>query len=259
MCGRYASTRAKQELLETFEVEVDGAAEEELRPDYNVAPTKPVYAVMSRVPKANPGSRAVRQLRVVRWGLVPAWAKDPSIGSKMINARVETVTEKPSFRKAFAERRCLLPADGYFEWAVQDEAKAADTPGKPGKPKKQPYFIQPSDGGVMAMAGLYEFWRDRSRADDDPLAWMTTCAIITTSAEDELGAIHDRMPMLIEHDRWAEWLDPGVPDAREFLIPAISTTMRAYPVSTAVNSVRNNGPELIEPVREGEGNGQALF
>jgi putative SOS response-associated peptidase YedK len=259
MCGRYASARAKPELLETFEVEVDGAAEEELRPDYNVAPTKPVYAVMSRPLKANPDGRAVRQLRVVRWGLVPAWAKDPSIGSKMINARVETVAEKPSFRKAFAERRCLLPADGYFEWAVPDEARAADTPGKPGKPKKQPYFIQPADGGVMAMAGLYEFWRDRSRADDDPFAWMVTCAVITTSAEDELGRIHDRMPMLIEHDRWADWLDPGAPDAREFLIPAVSTKLRAYPVSTAVNSVRNNGPELLEPLREGEGGGRALF
>jgi putative SOS response-associated peptidase YedK len=248
MCGRYASARAKQELLETFEVELDGAAEEELRPDYNVAPTKSVYAVMSRSAKANPDGRAIRQLRVVRWGLVPSWAKDPSIGSKMINARVETVAEKPSFRKAFAERRCLLPADGYFEWAVLDEAKTA------GKPKKQPYFIQPADGGIMAMAGLYEFWRDRSRADDDPLAWLVTCAVITTSAEDELGAIHDRMPMLIEHDRWAEWLDPGTPDAGEFLIPAISAKLKAYPVSTAVNSVRNNGPELLEPI----GDGQAL-
>jgi putative SOS response-associated peptidase YedK len=259
MCGRYASARAKQELLEAFEVELDGAAEEELRPDYNVAPTKPVYAVMSRVSRTNPDSRAVRQLRVVRWGLVPAWAKDPSIGSKMINARVETVAEKPSFRKAFAERRCLLPADGYFEWAVLNETKTVKTADTPKKPRKQPYFIRPADGGIMAMAGLYEFWRDRSRADDDPLAWLVTCAVITTSAEDELGTIHDRMPMLIEHDRWDEWLDPGVPDAGEFLIPAISTKLKAYPVSTAVNSVRNNGPELLEPMREEEGDGQALF
>ncbi|MDP9865259.1 MULTISPECIES: SOS response-associated peptidase [Streptosporangium] len=252
MCGRYASARKKQELLEQFQVEVDGAAEEELRPDYNVAPTKPVYAVLSRVPKSDPEAEAVRQLRVLRWGLVPSWAKDPSIGSRMINARVETLTEKPSFRRAFAERRCLLPADGYFEWAVAEEG------GTVKKPKKQPYFIHPADGGVMAMAGLYEFWRDRGRPDDDPLAWLVTCAVITTSALDEAGTVHDRMPMLIERDRWAEWLDPGVPDAKGFLVPAGSTGLKAYPVSTAVNSVRNNGPELIEPLLE-EDDGQALF
>ncbi|MEV8635955.1 SOS response-associated peptidase [Streptosporangium sp. NPDC051023] len=253
MCGRYASTRPKQELLEEFEVELDGAADEELGADYNVAPTKPVYAVLSRVPKAGPGGRAVRQLRVVRWGLVPAWAKDPSIGSKMINARVETVAEKPSFRKAFAERRCLLPADGYYEWAVLENGGTA------GKPKKQPYFIRPADGGVMAMAGIYEFWRDRGRAEDDPLAWLVSCAVITTSAQDELGAIHDRMPMLIERERWAEWLDPGVPEAGEFLVPAVAAGLTAYPVSSAVNSVRNNAPQLMEPLPEEELKGQALF
>ncbi len=253
MCGRYASTRAKQELLEEFEVELDGTGDEELRADYNVAPTKPVYAVLSRVPASNPDGRAVRQLRIVRWGLVPSWAKDPSIGSKMINARVETVAEKPSFRRAFAGRRCLLPADGYYEWAVLDDGGSAK------KPKKQPYFIRPADDGVMAMAGIYEFWRDRSRAEDDPLAWLATCAVITTSAEDELGRIHERMPMLIEQDRWADWLDPGVPDARGFLIPAGSAGLKAYPVSSAVNSVRNNGPELIEPLPEDELDGQLLF
>ena len=101
----------------------------------------------------------MRQLRVVKWGLVPAWAKDPSVGSRMINARVETVAEKPSYRQAFAKRRCLLPADGYFEWMPVEATRS----------KKQPYFIHPADGGVLAMAGLYEFWRDRARADDDPL------------------------------------------------------------------------------------------
>ena len=109
----------------------------------------------------------------------------------------------------------------------------------------------------MAMAGLYEFWRDRSRPTTTRTRGLVTCAVITTSAEDELGRIHDRMPMLIEHDRWADWLDPGAPDAREFLIPAVSTKLKAYPVSTAVNSVRNNGPDL-EPLQEG-GDGPALF
>ena len=141
MCGRYASAREKHELLEEFQVELDGDPDKELGPDYNVAPTKNVYAVLSRVPKE--AERAVRQLRVVKWGLVPAWAKDPSVGSRMINARIETVAEKPSYRQAFAKRRCLLPADGYFEWM----------PVEGDKKKKQPYFIHPADGGVLAMAG----------------------------------------------------------------------------------------------------------
>ncbi|MFE3455120.1 SOS response-associated peptidase [Nonomuraea sp. NPDC059194] len=238
MCGRYASARKKHELLEEFQVEQDASPDQELAPDYNVAPTKQVYAVLSRVPQD--AQRAVRQLRVLRWGLVPVWAKDPSIGSRMINARLETVAEKPAFKRAFASRRCLLPADGYFEWMpVEGEKK-----------KKQPFYIHPEDDGVLAMAGLYEFWKDPTRADDDPLKWLVTCTVITTQAEDALGHIHDRMPMMIERERWAEWLDPKLTDteqASRLLVPADSGRLVAYPVSTDVNSVRNNGPHLIEP------------
>ncbi|WP_327089646.1 SOS response-associated peptidase [Nonomuraea sp. NBC_01738] len=239
MCGRYASARKKHELLEEFQVELDGDPEKELGPDYNVAPTKQVYAVLSRVPKD--AGRGVRQLRVVKWGLVPAWAKDPSVGSRMINARAETLAEKPSFRSAFAKRRCLLPADGYFEWM----------PVEGDKKKKQPFFIHPEDDGVLAMAGLYEFWKDPSRADDDPLKWLVTCTVITTDAEDELGHIHDRMPMMIERDRWAEWLDPQLTDTKTaagLLVPAQAGRLVAVPVSTDVNNVRNNGPDLIKPL-----------
>ncbi|MCG5221057.1 SOS response-associated peptidase [Streptosporangium sp. KLBMP 9127] len=241
MCGRYASARKKHDLLEEFRVELDGAPERELGADYNVAPTKDVWAVLSRVPKE--AERGVRQLRVVKWGLVPSWAKDPSIGSRMINARVETVADKPAYRQAFAKRRCLLPADGYFEWYPVD------------KKRKQPYFIHPADGGVLAMAGLYEFWRDKGRPDDDPLAWLVTCTVITTTAEDDLGKIHDRMPMFIERERWDEWLDPTLTapdDARSLLVPAAPGRLEAYPVSTAVNNVRNNGPELLEPLEPAE-------
>ncbi|MEU4700463.1 SOS response-associated peptidase [Nonomuraea dietziae] len=248
MCGRYASARKKHELLEEFEVEQDASPDEELQPDYNVAPTKQVYAVLSRVPKE--AERAVRQLRVMRWGLVPVWAKDPSIGSRMINARLETVAEKPAFKRAFASRRCLLPADGYFEWMPVEGEKR----------KKQPFYIHPEDDGVLAMAGLYEFWKDPTRAEDDPLKWLVTCTVITTQAEDDLGHIHDRMPMMIERERWAEWLDPTLTDtgqASRLLVPADAGRLVAYPVSTDVNSVRNNGPHLIEP-QEPEEEG-ALF
>ena len=260
MCGRYASARKRIELLEEFAVERDRVTEP-LEPDYNVAPTKPVYAVLTRRPRGtgeqddgdaagnqaageaagNQAAGEARELRVVRWGLVPFWAKDRSIGSRMINARAETVSVKPAFRGAFARRRCLLPADGYYEWY---------RPGGDAKAAKQPYYICRRDGGPLAFAGLYELWRDRAVPDDHPDAWLWTATIITTSAPDELGRIHDRMPMVIRPDLWADWLDPGnnnTGDVRGLLAPAISGELISYPVSTAVNSVRNNGPGLIEP------------
>ncbi|HEX5189508.1 MAG TPA: SOS response-associated peptidase [Streptosporangiaceae bacterium] len=272
MCGRYASARSRIELLEEFSVQSD-RVDEPLKPDYNVAPTKPVYAVMTRRSRSSQAAQdgqeesagaaqdsgtpdaelqPARQLRVVRWGLVPSWAKDISIGSRMINARAETVSEKPAYRRAFASRRCLLPADGYYEW----QAPPAGT-----KAPKQPYFICRPDHGVLAFAGIYELWRDRSMPKDDPAAWLWTAAVITTSAPDELGEIHDRMPMVIAPGSWSDWLDPDNTDAadvRALLAPAAATGLISYPVSLAVNSVRNNGPELVkeaEPVSPGSGGG----
>jgi len=178
----------------------------------------------------------------VRWGLVPFWAKDPSIGSRMINARVETVDSKPAFRRAFAKRRCLLPADGFYEWM-----KVSDL----GKVRKQPYYIHRADGGVLAFAGLYELWRDRSVPEDHQQAWLWTSVIITTSAPDEEGRIHERMPMVIDPARWGDWLDPANGDAAHvhaLLAPAAASGLASYPVGTAVNYVRNNGPALIEPL-----------
>jgi putative SOS response-associated peptidase YedK len=287
MCGRFASARKRQELLEEFGVQRDRVAEP-LRPDYNVAPTKPVYAVVTRRPEdsgkehgAGPDEAApdgaagdqagqpeagepqagegqagerqaaerqaaeregVRELRVVRWGLVPFWAKDISIGSRLINARAETVASKPAFRRAFARHRCLLPADGFYEW---------EKSGDPKSPRKQPYYIRREDGGVLAFAGLYELWRDKDRPDDDPDSWLWTATIITTRAEDEVGRIHDRMPMVIEPARWADWLDPAATSAEALhglMTPAASVHLTTYPVSTEVNSVRHNGPGLIEPM-----------
>ena len=243
---------------------------EPLEPDYNVAPTKPVYAVLDRVEPVSQAAdddrgggseaagdrvagplagaegagadRAKRQLRVVRWGLVPYWAKDIKIGSRMINSRAETVAEKPAFRRAFAKRRCLLPADGYYEWQQQPGAA------------NQPIYISRSDGRSLAFASLYELWRDPAVARDDKDAWLWTTTIITTSAPDELGMIHDRMPMIIDPAGWADWLDPAnsdVADVCALLSPAAVTGLTTYPVSTEVNSVRNNGPQLIEPTGRG--------
>ena len=240
MCGRYASSRKPEDLAEEFEIDRARVAEtvaEPLPADYNVAPTKSVYAVLDRPEEP-------RQLRVVTWGLVPFWAKDPAIGNRMINARVETVSEKPAFRQAFAKRRCILPADGSYEWYTTQQL------GKGGKPVKQPFFIHPTDGGSLAMAGLYEIWRDPDKGDDDPTRFRWTCTVITTRAEDHLGHIHDRMPMLVEPEHRATWLDPGsgTEALRDLLVPAAPGRLEAYPVSTAVNNVRNNGAELLEPV-----------
>ncbi|WP_037573029.1 SOS response-associated peptidase [Phaeacidiphilus oryzae] len=258
MCGRYASSRKPEDLVELFEVERWDSAET-YAPDYNIAPTKQVPAILER-PVKEEGGAVRRQLRLLRWGLVPSWSKSPDTGVKMINARAETVHEKPSYRRAFASRRCLLPADGYYEW-MTDETASADGKGK--KAKKQPYFISPADGSVMAMAGLFEFWRDRTRPDDDPAAWWATCTVITTEAEDELGRIHPRMPLVMRPGSWDRWLDPSVDDVdelRSLLVPPQPGQMAMWPVSTEVNSVRNNGPELERRIGEDLGpEGATLF
>lgn len=253
MCGRYAASRRPEDLVEDFEVDEShvgpGGEEpvEPVEPKWNVAPTDRVHVVLERRPRGDPDAAPTRQLRVARWGLVPSWAKDVSIGARLINARVETVADKPAFRKAFAARRCLVPADGYYEWYASTEARTSK-----GRPLKQPFFIAPRDGRVLAMAGLYELWRDRDRPDGDPEAWLWSCTILTTTAEDDLGRIHDRMPLFVEPDRYDAWLDPSGgsdPDAlRGLLVPASPGLLQAVPVSTKVNKVTNDGPDLVEPL-----------
>jgi putative SOS response-associated peptidase YedK len=231
MCGRYASTRGRQELVDFFGVDGDA---EDFEPDYNVAPTKPVPVVLTR-PRDD--ESAVRELHLARWGLVPFWAKDTSIGARMINARVETAHEKPAFRRAFGRRRCIVPADGYYEWQTGEDGG------------KQPHFIRPADGGVLAMAGLYEVWRSPDAAGGR----LLTCTILTTAATDDVGRIHDRMPMLVEPGVFDAWLDPGLtgPDeVRSLLVPAAEGRLASHPVSTAVNKVANNGPDLVRPLPE---------
>jgi putative SOS response-associated peptidase YedK len=173
---------------------------------------------------------------------VPSWAKDLSIGSRMINARMETVHEKPAYRRAFAKRRCLLPSDGFYEW---DPVPARD--GR--KAYKQPYFITPEDPAAgMAMAGLFEFWRDPA-SKDDPDSWVASCSIITTEATDAAGRVHPRMPLTVAPQHWEDWLNPehqDVADLRALLEQPADGHLTARPVSTAVNSVRNNGPELLD-------------
>lgn len=234
MCGRYAASKDPSALVEEFGV--TAPVEERLEPDWNVAPTKRVPIVVS--------AKGERALHAARWGLVPSWAKDPSIGSRLANARVETVGEKPAFRSSLAKRRCLVPADGYYEWY-----QPAGDPGQPAsaRPRKQPFYIHPADGSSVAMAGLYSWWRDPQGGDDAP--WLLTCTIITTQAGDALGRIHERMPMTVPRQDWQRWLDPEHPvDVEGMLHPAMNDDLVITPVSTLVNSVRNNGPELLEPL-----------
>jgi putative SOS response-associated peptidase YedK len=234
MCGRFVSARKRLELLEQFAAERDSVGEDR-NPDYNVAPTKRIYTVLKHKEEDE------RELKLLRWGLVPTWAKDTKVGAKMINARAETVAVKPAFRSAFKRRRCLIPADGYYEWQTVDKVK-------------QPYYIYRTDGGILAFAGIYELWRDESLPADHENAWYWSASIITTDATDDIGRIHDRTPMVITPESWTDWLDPTNNDKELLLatmLPATSSGaggLTSYPVSMAVNSVRNNGPALVEPL-----------
>ncbi|MFE4519349.1 SOS response-associated peptidase [Kitasatospora sp. NPDC056783] len=243
MCGRFAASSKPEDLVELFGVE-HWEPEETLDPNWNVAPTNSAFVVLERLAKERP-SRAVRQLRVLRWGLVPQWSNSAETAVKMINARSDTVHEKPSYRQAFAARRCVLPVDGYYEWQT--------VPGERGKARKKPYFVSRADGGPLALAGLYEFWRDRAVPPGHPQAWLVTFTIVTTDAEESLAPIHERMPLFLDREDWDAWLDPRLTDpdaARRLLIPPPPGALRATPVSPAVGSIRNNGPELTEPWTE---------
>jgi putative SOS response-associated peptidase YedK len=259
MCGRYAASRKPEDLTSVFDVQ-KWEPTEALAPDYNVAPTKDVYVVLDRPVKDSGSPDPVRQLRVLRWGLVPSWAKSPDVAFKMINARAETAAEKPSYRRALASRRCLIPADGYYEWMTDAAERELEEKGRRKRSRKQPYFVTPADGSVFAMAGLYEFWRDRTLPDDHPRAWWTTCTVMTTAAETTalagydghgpraLADIHPRMPLMMPRDRWDAWLDPATTDTdavQHLLEPPPPGLLRAYPVGTAVSNVANNGPELL--------------
>ena len=257
MCGRYASSSRPEDLIEEFEVDEDltaHAARSILvtpqsppagQPDFNIAPTKQAPVVLTRAVRGDADAAPTRQLRLLTWGLVPNWSKDINVGLRMTNARSESLLDKSSFARAAAARRCLVPADGWYEWQMSPTSVDAK-----GNPRKQPFFIHRSDGAPMAMAGLYEFWRDRSLADDDPDAWLTTYTIITSVAEPGLDRIHDRQPLVLEREHWDDWLDPTQTDlssVEAFLKFSQPGRFDAYPVGMAVNSSRNNGEQLLHP------------
>lgn len=245
MCGRYVMARAVGDLLAEFDAELENDVE--IPPSWNIAPTDDAPIVLERLIDDAP----VRQLHVARWGLVPSWAKDIRGGAKMINARSETVLEKPAFRKAVQSRRCAVPADGYYEWK-QGEGR-----------NKQPYYVHPRDESAMAFAGLYEWWKDPSVPPGEPGQWVLSMSIMTADSPPagaegtifaELTALHDRVPLPMGRDTMAAWLDPQVDDAAGLVdlvrsgVKEVAAGWRVDSVGQAVGNVRNNSPELIEPV-----------
>ncbi len=218
MCGRFTLSQPINAIASVFNL----AQIPPLEPRYNIAPTQLVPSILSA-----PGGE--KQLQMLRWGLIPAWAKDPAIGAKLINARAETVSEKPSFKSAFKRRRCLIVADGFYEWQRQDG-------------KKQPYYFRLQNGHPFAFAGLWEQWKSPEEQE------ITSCTILTTAANDLLRPIHDRMPVILDSDRYELWLDPKV-EKSEILQPLLhpyqADLMTSYAVSTKVNNPKNNTSECI--------------
>lgn len=223
MCGRYAAARDVVEVADWFEVEQLPTRDLAVR--YNITPTSESYIVVD--------DDGVRALQIARWGLIPSWSKDSSRASRMINARSETVAEKPAFRSAFRRRRCLVPADGYYEWQTHE-----------GGGVKTPFYIHRSDGGQLAFAGLFEDWKG-------PEGQVRSFCLLTQDAVSTLSSIHDRMPVIVQADAWQRWLDPAAPDVPALLDEVLATSptgLEAYAVSTQVNKPANDDPGLIVAV-----------
>ncbi|WP_433200389.1 SOS response-associated peptidase [Nocardia sp. CA-107356] len=248
MCGRYATTTDPGRLA----VELD--AIDETPPgdgggfaNYNVAPTTQVLTVVERHEHGHPDDDAELRIRRMRWGLIPVWTKvaEPGVpvkGKPLFNARADKAATTASFRDAVKYRRCLVPMDGWYEWLVEPDA------GAKGKVAKHPYFMAAADGSRLYMAGLWSVWRDRSQQQSEPLL---SCTILTTDAVGELTRIHDRMPLPMPREHWDAWLDPDHPAPATLLeTPSVESVagIVARPVSSLVNSVRNNGPELLAPL-----------
>ena len=223
MCGRYRLSRRKQLVDEYFDTESD---EPEWTPRYNIAPSQPVPVI-----RQNP-KEPRRELSLMRWGLIPSWAKDASVAARMINARSETAGTKPAFRDPLTNRRCLIPADGFYEGQRTGNVK-------------QPYCFEVNDGELFAFAGIWDRWTDPNRNT------VETFSILTTSPNAVTSAVHDRMPVILDPDSYDMWLDPGMRNitmASELLKPYDAQFMRCYPISTRINHVANDDEECSAPV-----------
>ena len=235
MCGRFVVANPGAELVDALRVDLEG--DDLPAPSYNVAPTARVAIVLDSAKTEPP----TRRLEAARWGLVPAWAKDPSVGVRAFNARAEEASDKPMFRQALIKRRAVVPASGYYEWKTAEGVKT-------------PHYVHPADDSPLLFAGLYEWWKDPSKAADDPERWLLSFTILTRDSIGTLGSIHDRMPLFLDVDHADAWLDPttdnvgDVLDAAIDAAPALVRSLEVYTVDRAVGNVRNDSPALIEPL-----------
>ncbi|MFM6962837.1 MAG: SOS response-associated peptidase [Micrococcales bacterium] len=245
MCGRFVVAKTVSEIMSIFEV--DEIIGDQPGLSYNVAPTHPISIIVERPDeKAADGSPLGdlhREIYSARWGLVPRWSKDgPANSSPLINGRIESILEKPSFKDSVIRRRCVIPASGYYEWHVAPDGT------------KQPFYISAGADGMLALAGLYEWWRDPSKADNDPSRWLLSATTLTKHTAPELEHIHDRNPVLLSADTLDAWLDPHVVGDQELLAAVaaesnvVAGEVEFHKVDTAVGAVRNNSPELIRSI-----------
>lgn len=230
MCGRFVSTSSASEIAEAFDALVQAV---DLAPNFNIAPTAIIYGVVGREKQ--------RVVENFSWGLVPVWAKDRSRASSLINARSETIAEKPSFRGLLKHHRCVIPLTGYYEW------KAVEVPGR-AKVLKQPYYFTPTQSTLFAVAGLWTTWREPESRPDAPV--LHSCVLITTDANDTVGAVHNRMPVLLDEDGVDQWLGDDDLAPLHLLQSAPNDFLSVVKVSTAVNSTRNRGPQLITEISD---------
>ena len=237
MCGRVDIHTPPAQLARALEAQLAAGVDPEGKPSWNVGPTRGLPAIVET-------DDHERVLDVFRWGLVPHFFKDPKASkARMINARAETIATKPAYRAALLRRRCLIAVDGFYEWHSPD----------PSAKRKVPYYFTRADGAPITFAGLYEVWWDKSRskAEPDPNTFLQTCVIVTTEAGPDMADIHDRMPVIIEEGDRARWLDPELQDAdavTSLLRPSPAGTLVKHAVAVEVNNVRNDGPQMIEPV-----------
>lgn len=235
MCGRFVSSSSPERIAAYFGADT---AVETLGQNFNVAPTNDIYGVVD-----TPDGREVQAFM---WGLLPVWAKERKLGQKMINARSETIAEKPAFKGVFKKHRCIIPMDGFYEWAPGVEGGPVT---KAGKLAKRPYFIHRHDDEPLAVAGLWSAWRDKAEGPEAP--WLHTASVITTSANATMEPIHNRMPVILPKAMWDQWLDPtnqNIDMLASLLVPAPDNLLTMHEVSTDVNNVRNKGDHLVTPV-----------
>jgi len=225
MCGRFSLSITPEVLAKLFELDETP----DLDPRFNIAPNQAVAAILRGREEAR------RTLRLLRWGLIPFWAKDPGLGARMINTRSETVAEKPAFRQAFAQQRCLVPATGFFEWQEREQ-------------DKQPFFIRMRDESCFALAGLWQRWEGQDHRKGEVIE---SCSLLTTTANDLIRPIHHRMPVILRPEDHDLWLDPAVKDKEQLqhlLLPFEAAALEAYPVSRRVNRPDHDAPDCIEPM-----------